>query len=164
MRPDMPLGLGVNGTALPEEERTAQIEQAARNGYSSGLGLAEAPATATPQATPTAPAGQLAQSSSGAQVAPPADPVAAGGAPQGIQKAEPLIDFKKNPFGAIGLVLSNFAAGMEGKELPSERLQDARAKQDAAAKKGELDALAAQFQRAELGTKLFDQAYKFGLQ
>ena len=157
----MPLGLGVNGTALPEEERTAQIEQAARNGYSSGLGLAEASAAAPPQASPQA-------APQAAPGAPPTDPLAGpapvGGAPQGIQKAEPLIDFKKNPLGAIGLVLSSFAAGFEGRESPVSQLQDARTKQDAAAKKGELDALAAQFQRAELGTKLFDAAYKFGLQ
>lgn len=157
----MPLGLGGGmNMGLPEEQRAAQVEDAARGGYSAGIGLTEAPAAAPPQAQP--------QAAPQAPQAAPADPMAApaGGAqqPQPITKAEPLIDFKKNPFGAIGLVLSSVAAGMEGRESPVGQLQDARAKQDASAKKAELDAQAAQFQRAEVGTRMFEGAYKYGLQ
>jgi hypothetical protein len=58
--------------------------------------------------------------------APAAVPAAARG-------REPLIDFKENPLGAIGLVLSNIAAGYQGRELPTTKLRRIRAQEDAAA-------------------------------
>lgn len=43
-----------------------------------------------------------------------------GGALQGIPSGIP--SFKDNPLGAIGLVLSNFAAGVKGQELPTTKI------------------------------------------
>lgn len=68
----------------------------------SGIGLAPI------RETDTATAGQntLTRVGNALQGAP------TGGAPQ----------FKDNPLGAIGLVLSNFSAGLRGQELPTERI------------------------------------------
>jgi len=62
---------------------------------------------------------------SGAQTAAAPAPAAAVG-------RQPLIDFKENPLGAIGLVLSNIAAGYQGRELPTTALRRIRVQQEAA--------------------------------
>jgi len=41
-------------------------------------------------------------------------------------KQEPLIDFKKNPLGAIGLVLTNVSRGIQGRELQTDVLRKQR--------------------------------------
>lgn len=66
-----------------------------------GIGLAQVPSSPTPQNSPLTRLG-------GALTGVPS-----GGAPQ----------FADNPLGAIGLVLSNFAAGVKGQELPTTKIQ-----------------------------------------
>lgn len=66
-----------------------------------GIGLSPVPSSPTPQSNPLTRLG-------GALAGTPS-----GGAPQ----------FADNPLGAIGLVLSNFAAGVQGRELPTTKIQ-----------------------------------------
>ena len=49
--------------------------------------------------------------------------ISAGNALQGTTSRSGAPSFQDNPLGAIGLVLSNFSAGLRGDELPTERLR-----------------------------------------
>lgn len=76
----------------------------------SGLGLA------APRETDTAPAA--------AAAVPAQNPlISAGNALQGTTSRSGAPSFQNNPLGAIGLVLSNFSAGLRGDELPTERIR-----------------------------------------
>lgn len=72
------------------------------NGQQPGIGMARPP-TVVPPPGPITPQPQPNLSAAGSTQT---------GAP----------DFKTNPLGAVGLVLSNVAAGMRGQELPTERM------------------------------------------
>ena len=65
-----------------------------------GIGLAPVPSSPVPQSNPLTSLGNALQGTP-------------SGAPQ----------FSDNPLGAIGLVLSNFAAGVQGQELPTTKIQ-----------------------------------------
>ena len=49
--------------------------------------------------------------------------ISAGNALQGTTSRSGVPSFQENPLGAIGLVLSNFSAGLRGDELPTERIR-----------------------------------------
>lgn len=59
---------------------------------------------------------------------------------------QPLIDYKQNPFGAAGLVLSSMAAGMRGDPSPVAQLQEQRQKQQEM-----------QFKQAELAQNVIER-------
>jgi hypothetical protein len=93
----------------------------------------------------------------GPEVAAPAAPAPASAAPDAPQKnifgedvAKPLIDFHKNPLGAIGLVLQSVAAGFNGTDSPVEKL---RAQQ--------LEQQAQQYRTASLAMDVVDKTSKF---
>lgn len=97
---------------LPENNTASTLDSAARAvatpPANPGIGMVKAPAVQPP----AAPAPDM---------APSVAPAMAAAQPQ--PKQAPLIDFHTNPLGAIGLVLSNVAAGMQGAELPSDKLR-----------------------------------------
>lgn len=62
----------------------------------------------------------------------------------------PLIDFHKNPLGAIALVLGSVGAGLEGKESPVDKMR-----------KEQLDNQAMQYKTAALAMDMVDKTSKF---
>lgn len=113
---------------LPERKAAGVIDASVRPASAApGIGLTSAvpaPVPAPPPAAaPAAPAPSLAQ---------PAPAPATAPAPQ---QPEPLIDFHKNPLGAIGLVLSSVAAGINGTDSPVEKLKQQKLEQQAMAYK-----------------------------
>lgn len=94
-----------------------------------GPALATAPALGTEGTVAAAPVAPMAAAPLAASATPtPAAPVAA--APAAAAR-KPLVDFNENPLAAIGLVLSNVAAGMRGQELPTTKLAAIQATRDA---------------------------------
>lgn len=148
-------GIGLDsGYTLPDQTAAGVINASAR-AAPPGIGLTGAPQakalvdTGQPDAPPPAPTVQPempAQPALSADVTQmPAMPAAAPAAPAAAP-APPLIDFHKDPLGAIALVLESTAAGYNHTESPVDKL-----------KAQQIAEQAAQYKTAALGLDIIDK-------